>query len=88
MSVPAKDAARFVETEIDDEVVVMRLEDGDFFSLQGTARSIWRLIDGARDREAILGELEQRYDADRATLAGELDAFLAELREAGLVVSH
>ena len=88
MSALAKDPARFVETAIEDEVVVMRLADGDFFSMEGTARAIWRLIDGTRDRDAILAALREAYDAPADTLAAELDGFLAELREAGLIVTR
>ena len=53
MTAIAKDHARFVETVIDDEIVVMQLDSGDFFSLSGSARAIWEAIDGTRDEAAI-----------------------------------
>ena len=87
MTVPAKDPERFVETAIDDEVVVMRLDSGEFFSLSGTARAIWGLIDGQRDRAAILDALAQAYDAPDEGFAAEVDAFLAELRAVGLIAA-
>jgi pyrroloquinoline quinone biosynthesis protein D len=85
MTVPAKDPSRFVETEVEEETVVMRLDSGDFFSLRGPARDIWHLIDGARGRDAILAELGEAYDAPPARLATDLDTFLADLRDAGLL---
>ena len=81
----AKDPARFAETRIDDETVVMSLETGDFFSLTGTAQSIWRLLDGTRDRAAILAALAAEYDAPAAELEADLDPFLADLFAAGLL---
>lgn len=87
MSVPSKDSSRFVETTIEDETVVMLLDSGDFFSLADSARTIWNLIDGRRDRAAILAELALAYDAPPATLEADLDGFLAELRGAGLLAS-
>lgn len=81
----AKATDRFSETTIDDETVVMSLDSGDFFSLSGTARAIWQLLDGTRDRDALIAELAQRYETDSATIAAEVDAFLAQLDQAGLI---
>jgi pyrroloquinoline quinone biosynthesis protein D len=80
-----KDPSRFVATEIDDETVVMSLDSGDFFSLTGTARAIWALLDGTRDRAALLAALSSEYGVEPAAVASEVDAFLAELTAAGLV---
>ena len=81
----AKATGRFSETAIDDEVVVMNLESGDFFSLTGTARAIWLLLDGTRSRAALLSELTAQFDLEESALAGDLDAFLAQLEAAGLL---
>jgi pyrroloquinoline quinone biosynthesis protein D len=75
----------FRETTVGEEVAVMRLSDGDFFSLTGTARTIWELIDGRRDAAAIVAELGQRYAADAAMLEAEVERFVGELRQAGLL---
>ena len=80
-----KDPMAFAETRIDDEIVVMNLSSGDFFSLQGSGAAIWDLIDGTRNRAAVLAALARDYDATDADLAGDLDAFLAELRGSGLL---
>lgn len=81
----AKLEDRLSETMIDDEIVVMSLDSGDFYSLVGTAREVWLLIDSKRDRDAIIAELAAAYAADPSTIAGEVDSFLGDLREAGLV---
>lgn len=83
----AKAIHRFSETTIDDEVVVMNLDSGDFFSLTGTAREIWLLIDGTRDRAALLAELATERQDHTLEIASDLDAFLIELTEAGLLVA-
>lgn len=86
MSKPlCKLTASFSETAIDDEIVVMQLDTGVFFSLSGTARTIWQLLDGTRDRTALLAALAESYDRAAADLAPEADAFLAQLSEAGLI---
>ena len=83
-----KDPARFVETVIDDEVVVMQLDSGDFFSLSGSARAIWEAIDGTRDEAAVCAVLAgQFYDADRAGLATDVARFVARLRAVDLLAA-
>jgi len=80
-----KCADRFVETSIDDETVVMDLESGDFFSLSGSALTIWSLIDGRRDTAAILADLAAEYGTDEATIADEVAAFVTELADFGFL---
>jgi hypothetical protein len=76
---------RFTESVVDDEIVIMRIDNGEFFAIGGTGLDIWPLIDGSRDREALLAELGHRYDAPTETIRPDLDAFLAELADAGLI---
>jgi PqqD family protein of HPr-rel-A system len=76
---------RFSETTVDDEIVVMNLGNGDFFSLKDSAKDIWEHIDGARSREVLIADLAQDYGIDAERIAAEVDAFLARLCEAGLL---
>ena len=85
MTVIAKLADRFTETEIDDEIVVMQLDTGDFFSLTGTGTAIWRLIDGTRDRQALVTDLCSEFGAAEDEVAADVDEFLAKLQGAGLL---
>lgn len=81
-----KDPSRFVETAIDDEIVVMQLDSGDFFSLTGSARAIWEAIDGTRDEAGICAALADKFpDAPRGELAPDVTGFVARLRAAGLL---
>ena len=80
-----KAVGRFSETTIDTETVVMDLDSGDFFSLTGTAAAVWQRIDGTRSREALLAELVIEYPMAPAEIAGDVDAFLAQLLSAGLI---
>ena len=89
MSQPlTKDPAAFAETRIDDEIVIMNLASGDFFSLEGSAAAIWDLLDGTRDHAAVLAALCGQYDAPQADLARDFDRFLGELRSGGLIAGE
>lgn len=80
-----RNEGRYSETTIDDECVVMSLATGDFFSLTGTARSIWTLIDGRNDLDAISRALATEYGAEPAEIAADVAAFVHQLAANGLV---
>jgi len=82
---PRKIADSFVETEIDDEVVVLRLADGDIFSLVGTSLEVWKSIDGRKSAADIAAELSKLHDATVDTVADDVAGFIAELKDAGFV---
>jgi len=85
MAALAKLVERFTETDVDDEIIVMRLDNGEFFALSGTAAAAWRLIDGKRDRAALLADLAVEFAADKSQIAADLDEFLERLKESRLV---
>lgn len=80
-----KTRARFSETAIDEEIVAMNLDTGDFFSLTHTGKEIWELIDEFSDREVIIEALAKAYGAEKSSIGPDVDAFLVQLRNAGLV---
>lgn len=85
MAVIEKLVGDFTEADIDDEIVIMRLDNGELLSLSGTGAAIWRLIDGTRDRQALLEAVAAEYSVGKQQSSQEIDAFLDQLREAGLI---
>lgn len=75
----------FVETAVGDEIVLMHTGDGRFFSLTGTARRTWELIDGCSDKEALVDALLAEYSAERAAVTADVDALLAKLAQRTLI---
>lgn len=85
MTAIAKLADKFSETRIDDEIVVMRLDTGEFLSITGTGVPIWELVDGKRDREELIAVLCSEFDAPQADIEADVDEFIGKLRNAGLI---
>lgn len=85
MTIPRKLTQNFVETDVDDEVLLVDLDGGELFSLADSARAIWRLIDGKRDIEAIVAELAGSFDGARETIRADCGELLAQLASAGLI---
>jgi len=80
-----KQEAKFTQTQIDDEIVVMLLASGEFLSITGTGAEIWNRIDGNCDRAALIAALVEEFDASETQISADVDAFLAELIDAGIV---
>jgi len=76
---------RFAESEVDEEIVIMRLDTGDLFSLPGTAAAAWKLIDGTRGRASLISALASDFGVNEQDIAADLDEFLVRLQEQGLL---
>ena len=76
---------RFIETDIDEEIVIMRFDNGEMLSLAGTSATIWRLIDGRRDRAGLLAALAEEFPGAQPAIPADVDTFVTELKEAGLL---
>jgi HEAT repeat protein len=62
----------------------MRNDTGELLSLSGSAAAVWRLIDGLRDRRALLEALNSHFSAV-PPIPSEIEEFLSELKEMGLI---
>jgi PqqD family protein of HPr-rel-A system len=83
-----KATSRFAETRLDDEVVLMNSQSGEFFALKGTGLAIWNLIDGTRDTATICAELTEAFDVDAAQCQADVAEFIARMAKAGFVEHH
>lgn len=75
----------FVETAVDDEIVIICLDSGRFFSIKGTGLAVWHMIDRGASRGQILAGLADRFDAAPEVLARDVELFLGDARRAGLI---
>lgn len=71
--------------ELDGEVLVLDLRSSLYFGMTGTGARIWRLIEAGEDRDAILATLAREYGVGAEAIEGDVDAFLADLIDRGLV---
>ena len=88
MTTPRKITANFVETEIDDEILLVDLDGGELFSLSGTAREIWRLIDGERTLDEIVDSVADGYSIETRQVRRDIEQFLGQLEAAALVADR
>ena len=74
-----------VGTQIEDEVILMSLEAGNFHTITGPMASIWICLKTPQTQEQLVENLTQEFEIDTATCAKECEKLLAEMQEAGLV---
>lgn len=89
MSATPSRASALAEVVHDDRAVVLNLprvtEQQSPYVFDGVAFEIWRRIDGTRSEEQIVAELAEAFGAPRERVAEDVAAFVAQLRELGLV---
>jgi hypothetical protein len=67
--------------EVDGEVVMMSIEQGQYFGLDDIGSDIWKRIEPPCSFAALIDGLTIDYDADRATILADVHSLL--LRMAG-----
>jgi hypothetical protein len=72
----------------EDEVVAINLETGTYFGMAGTAKEVWRLIEGEVPVEGMVAHLAERYGKPRPEVAADLELFTNGLMANGLVAAQ
>ncbi|HEX6308290.1 MAG TPA: PqqD family peptide modification chaperone [Longimicrobiales bacterium] len=77
-----------VSVEVDDTVVMMSIDQGMYFGLEGVAPRIWALLERPRTVNDVCAALTEEFDIDAEACRREVLGFLDELREARLIHVH
>jgi hypothetical protein len=67
--------------EVDGEIVMMSIEQGRYYGLDDIGSDIWQRIEPPCTFAALIDGLAGAYDADRATIAGDVQALLLRMAE-------
>jgi len=70
------------------EAVLLHLGSGAYYGLEAIGARMLDLALRHPDAASVVAALEAEYDADAERLAGDLDALIAQLESAGLVLSR
>lgn len=77
-----------MEANLGAETLMMRVESGQYFSVDETAHTIWGMIDGPTPVSAIIRTLLERYDVDPETCERQTLSFLDDLLTQKLIFRH
>lgn len=78
-----KQADAYLQTVIEDELVLILRDTGKFFSLKDVGLRIWNALDRQDDLDALCSELEREYDVPPTTCRADVDKFVGQLVESG-----
>jgi hypothetical protein len=87
MKIKASDEA--LVAHLDGEAVLLHTGSRDYFRLNDSGQTIWRLIEAGSDLDAIVAALVAEFEVDADTAREETRRLVDELEAAGLVaVTH
>src|SRR5437763_14899047 len=65
--------------EVDGEIVMMSIEQGRYFGLDDIGSDIWRRIEPPCSFADLIKRLTVDYEADRATIAADVQSLLGRM---------
>ena len=74
-----------LSTELDQETVLMSIDAGAYYGLEGAAWSIWKKLENPTSFSELVDCLEREYRVSRETCVSDVQKFLAELEREGLL---
>jgi len=74
-----------ITTEVNGEVVMMSIEQGQYFGLDDIGSDIWKRLDPPCAFADLIDRLAADYDADRASIAADVRALLETMAERDVV---
>jgi len=77
-----------VAVEADRTVVMMSVEQGMYFGLEGVGGRIWALLQQPRSVGQLCDQLGEEFGVDEQTCHREVVSFLRDLHRARLVQLH
>jgi hypothetical protein len=79
-------APKVIHEAIAQEVVVINLDSGSYYTLTDTAADIWALLAEGVPREGLPNALLARYEGEESEVISAVDQFVDELCSDDLVV--
>jgi hypothetical protein len=79
------DRERITWRKLRDELVLMHLDTGAYYSLNETGIIIWQGIADGRPYEEIIARITEEFEVDRETVVRDFERLVNELADQGLV---
>ena len=74
-----------ISTTLDNEVVVMSVDRGNYYSMDRVGSYIWQLMEKPLQFEALCSRITQHFNVERAECETDLLNFVHELAQEGLI---
>ncbi len=71
--------------KLDDEMVLLNLDSGEYFGLNDTGTRVWELLADGRSRQEVINCLTEEFEVAAEDALGHVATLCDELLEAGLL---
>jgi hypothetical protein len=75
-----------VAVEVDRSVVMMSVEQGKYYGLEGVGGRIWKLLEEPRTVSELCAALQQEFDVDAEVCRADVVEFVTEMARERLLV--
>ncbi len=75
-----------LESSLDNEIVLMSIERGNYYGLKTTARRIWQLIEEPTSFQDLAAALANEYAALPGQIEQDLHVFLQKMLDNKIIV--
>lgn len=86
MTTPLQAHDDVVARAVGDEMVLLDLQTGIYYTLNSVGATVWRGIEDALTATEILDRVVAEYDVDVATARADIDYILGELVQQSLLI--
>jgi hypothetical protein len=78
---------KVIHETIEGETVLVNLDSGNYYSLDGVGAKVWGLINDGVDYDGMVKWVASRYDGNRAEIEESLRSLISELQCEYLIVT-
>ncbi|MBN1131773.1 MAG: lasso peptide biosynthesis PqqD family chaperone [Bacteroidales bacterium] len=75
-------------SEVDGEIVMLSIENSEYYHLDPTGRDIWNLLSEPRSFRELIAALMEEYDVSAEQCRKDVTPFLKALLESGIIKVH
>lgn len=80
--IPAND---ILYRQVENEAILLHITSGTYYSLNATSIPFWEALQKQQPLEQVIEETVAEYDVERSQVLQDLQAFLQELSDLGLI---
>jgi hypothetical protein len=77
--------SKTISGRLHDEMVMMDMEQGKYFSLNQTATAIWEFLENPLTMDELCDRLMEEYEVDRERCLEEVNEYIEEMMKLSLV---
>lgn len=79
------DSNRVSHERLQDEVIIINVATGSYFSGSGTAADLWTLVAAGASFDKIVSALADAYGTDAASIRSDVEVCIGQLMKSGVI---